>query len=56
MDYKGETDAHYESSSPTYGAARKPTFMQKYKAHMKKWWWAHLLFFIIATLCITLPL
>lgn len=39
------------------GAAQpKPSFMQRYKAHTKKWWWVHLLILIAVTLIITLPL
>ena len=39
------------------GAAQaRPTFMQRYKAHMRKWWWLHLLILIAVTLIITLPL
>jgi len=36
--------------------SRKPTFGGKFKAHMRKWWWAHLLFFIASTLVIVLCL
>ncbi len=35
---------------------RKPTFGQKLKAHLRKWWWAHLIFFIASTLILVLCL
>ena len=38
------------------GIAKKPTFMQRYKAHMKKWWWLHVIIIIAVALIVTLPL
>ena len=35
---------------------RKPTFGQKLKAHLRKWWWAHLMIFVASTLTIVLCL
>ncbi|KAF7592969.1 hypothetical protein BBP40_012205 [Aspergillus hancockii] len=35
--------------------ATKPSFMSRVGAHYKKWWWAHLIGFIIVVLVITLP-
>ncbi|KAL8948649.1 MAG: hypothetical protein Q9222_005181 [Ikaeria aurantiellina] len=35
---------------------RKPGFGAKVKAHLKKWWWLHLIFFIASTLIIVLCL
>lgn len=35
---------------------RKPTFGQKLKAHLRKWWWVHLIIFCISFLIIALCL
>ena len=37
-------------------ASKKPAFGQKLKAHLRKWWWAYLIFFIASTLLIVLCL
>ena len=34
----------------------KPSFGTKVKAHFKKWWWAHLIFFIAVLFIIVLCL
>ncbi|KAF1981441.1 hypothetical protein K402DRAFT_342367 [Aulographum hederae CBS 113979] len=35
---------------------QKLTFGQKVKNHFKRFWWAHLIFLIVSSLCIALPL
>ena len=49
-------DAEKNGVGSTNGSsvAKRPTFMQRYKAHMKKWWWLHLIIFIAITLLIVL--
>lgn len=37
-------------------SVRKPTFAGKLKAHLRKWWWAHLIVFLLSTLTISLLL
>lgn len=52
-DLKSETaNVEYE---PAAAPVAKPTFFQKVLAHFKKWWWAHLIVFIICLLVIVLP-
>ena len=53
-----EYAVHHENGYTESGnsVAKKPTFMQRYKAHMKKWWWVHLIILIACTLIIVLPL
>ncbi|KAL4915755.1 hypothetical protein BDW62DRAFT_119781 [Aspergillus aurantiobrunneus] len=38
------------------GTTAKPTFWARVKAHFKKWWWAHLIAFVVIVLVIALPL
>lgn len=35
---------------------RKPTVAARLKAHLRRFWWLHLIIFICATLLIVLPL
>jgi uncharacterized membrane protein YdfJ with MMPL/SSD domain len=37
-------------------APTKPTFFQRWKRHMKKWWWAYLIGFCCIVLVIVLPM
>ncbi|OGM45567.1 hypothetical protein ABOM_006463 [Aspergillus bombycis] len=36
-------------------AATKPSFKSRVAAHFKKWWWAHLIAFVVVVLVVTLP-
>lgn len=36
--------------------AAKPTFWQRFKAHMKKWWWVYLIAFGCIVLVVVLPM
>ncbi|KAB8265607.1 hypothetical protein BDV32DRAFT_34130 [Aspergillus pseudonomiae] len=36
-------------------AATKPSFKSRVAAHFKKWWWAHLIAFIVVVLVVALP-
>ncbi|KAI9371986.1 hypothetical protein BJX61DRAFT_534323 [Aspergillus egyptiacus] len=37
------------------GTPAKPPFKARLKAHFKKWWWAHLIAFVVVVLVIALP-
>ena len=51
-DIKEETaNVEYE---PESSPVAKPTFRQKVVAHFKRFWWAHLIFNIVALLVIVL--
>ena len=44
--------SHYEGKG---GSPERLTFGQKVKRHYRKYWWLHLIIFIVVTLVITLP-
>jgi len=59
-----ETKAMSDLEGKTYsrthveevGMGPKPGFGARLKAHYKKFWWFHLLIFVVCTLIIVLPL
>ncbi|KAL4888776.1 xylose isomerase-like protein [Aspergillus ambiguus] len=44
------------SDTNVAGPPTKPTFFQRWKTHMKKWWWAYLIGFCCIVLIIILPI
>lgn len=51
-----KTDVEQSSDVSDASPPLKATFFQRFKAHMKKWWWAYLLGFIVIVLVTVLPL
>ncbi|KAJ6117063.1 hypothetical protein N7512_006788 [Penicillium capsulatum] len=48
----GTDDANDATAAP----ATKPTFWQRFKAHMKKWWWVYLIALCCIVLVVVLPI
>lgn len=46
-----EESGHFED-----GAPKRPTFAQKLKKHLRRWWWLHAILFIAITLLVVLLL
>ncbi|KAF9894017.1 hypothetical protein FE257_008989 [Aspergillus nanangensis] len=54
---KTDIEQSSDSSDANVGAPlAKPTRFQRWKAHMKKWWWAYVIGFICIVLVVLLPL
>ncbi|KAI9828748.1 MAG: hypothetical protein M1832_001853 [Thelocarpon impressellum] len=48
-------EASYTETASS-GSPRKPSLGQRVKAHFRRWWWAHLISFLLFTLVITIIL
>lgn len=51
-----QSSATDDSNDATAVPATKPTFWQRFKAHMKKWWWVYLIAFCCIVLVTVLPM
>lgn len=54
----GTDDANGTTATATAAAetVAKPTFWQRFKAHMKKWWWIYVIAFCCIVLVVVLPM
>ena len=55
MDHIKEIPSPTSVSEPTMPSS-SPSFGARVKSHLKRFWWAHLIFFVVCTLVIVLPL
>ncbi|KAJ5099055.1 hypothetical protein N7532_006056 [Penicillium argentinense] len=53
---KSDVEQSSDSEGNDATAATKPTLWQRFKAHMKKWWWVYLIAFIVIVLVTVLPI
>ncbi|KAJ5259600.1 hypothetical protein N7478_012581 [Penicillium angulare] len=51
-----KSDAEESSATSQADKVAKPTIWQRFKAHMKKWWWVYLIAFICIFLVVFLPI
>lgn len=51
-----KSDPEESSGASDENVPAKPTIWQRFKTHMKKWWWAYVIGFIVIFLVVFLPM